>query len=333
MLVYAIPTLSFVVSVIVWFFRGRDAQGRGISITEYEPPLDLSPAEIGVLLDYKATDREIAATIIDLSFRKYIAIRKLEKKRFLGKYTVYEFELLRDDVLDLRSHEKSVINGLFGVVGSQFTAAMQAKIKDPVAREKALRQYPAGTVSLIGRRVTLDEIKPYFYQSATQAKKDIYNQLTAKGYFKKSPLESGVDFIILAILGIVLVPILGRTYYVSLGVSVAIFIFFAIYMNARSKSGQYAKEVAEGFATYLRTVEKDKLALLQSPNAARTGADGAVVYERFLPYAVALDMEAEWTSSFEDAFSQSLAVDMGTVAGDMIDVVRSIAAVVDFLTP
>ena len=112
-----------------------------------------------------------------------------------------------------------------------------------------------------------------------------------------------------------------------------LFIFFAIYMNARSKSGQYAKEVAEGFATYLRTVEKDKLALLQSPNAARTGADGAVVYERFLPYAVALDMEAEWTSSFEDAFSQSLAVDMGTVAGDMIDVVRSIAAVVDFLTP
>ena len=65
----------------------------------------------------------------------------------MGTYTVYEFELLTDDVLDLRSHEKSVINGLFGVVGSKFTAAMQAKIKDPIAKEKALRQYPAGVVA------------------------------------------------------------------------------------------------------------------------------------------------------------------------------------------
>ena len=82
MLVYAIPIVSFIASVTVWLFRGRDAKGRGISITEYEPPLDLSPAEIGVLLDYKATDREIAATIIDLSFRKFIAIRKVEKNDF-----------------------------------------------------------------------------------------------------------------------------------------------------------------------------------------------------------------------------------------------------------
>ena len=185
----------------------------------------------------------------------------------------------------------------------------------------------------MGKKVTIDEIKPYFYQSATQAKKDIYNQLTAKGYFKKSPLEAGVDFILLAVLGVVLVPILGRTYYVSLGISIAIFIFFALYISARSTSGQYAKEVAEGFATYLRTVEKDKLALLQSPGAVRTGADGAVVYERFLPYAVALNMEAEWTSSFDDAFSMGLAADVGTLAGDVVDVVRSIAAVIDFLTP
>ena len=78
-----IPIAIFAVMFYLWWTRGRDPRLRPIA-AQYEPPDQLTPGEVGTLVDNSADMRDITASIVDLAVRGYIVIEEHQKERMLG---------------------------------------------------------------------------------------------------------------------------------------------------------------------------------------------------------------------------------------------------------
>lgn len=308
-------------------------------IALYEPPTDLTPGEVGLLYDNKFEDREITATIIDLSMRGFLAIRKVTRQRPLSSDSVYEFELLREDlgVLDLKGHERAVLNGLFGVVGSVQMDAIHAGITDPNAR-KRIAGYYNGTeqASMIGNRVRIDELQPYFYQYVTQAYMTAHAQLRRTGYFTQgSSLASWLLVLIGAVLigGAVLQTAYSQMIVVLAWIAGIVLIIMgggllagAASFTRRAKLGDKAKRYLDGFILYLNTAEVDRLKYIQAPQTVEQKAEGIKLYQTYLPFAIALGLENEWTEKFQAAYAKSSAWMTGESIATAADLQTSVAA-------
>lgn len=319
----ALPSVTFLLSFRAWLKYGRDGKGKGLVIPQYDSPDDLSPAEVGVLDDYKSTDREITATIIDLTIRGYIRIHQIQtNKRFVNRSS-YAFELLKDDVLELKEHEQELLDGLFGVYTAKKTAHIQKSITDPKAKAKVMRQYPADMVSLVGRRVTLDEVRPYFYSRVVATHEKLYDNITRNGYFTRNPLYGSLFMSFVGLSLIVSAIIVRGTRGIGLCLSSLPPIFFALLMQARSNKGQLAKEYIDGFRLYLQAAEQDRIASLQAPHTSEIrGLSQVHLYEHFLPYAIALGLEGEWSKKFAHVYKSPPAwIDTSNIAYSINEVI------------
>ena len=63
-----IPVATFVLMFWRWWTRGRDPRLRPIA-AQYEPPEQLTPGEVGTLIDNSVDMRDITASIVDLAVR------------------------------------------------------------------------------------------------------------------------------------------------------------------------------------------------------------------------------------------------------------------------
>ena len=79
----AIPPLIFLGMLALWRKRGRDPELAPIA-TQYEPPANMTPAELGTLIDGKPDMRDITASIVDLAVRGYLHIAETQNERFFG---------------------------------------------------------------------------------------------------------------------------------------------------------------------------------------------------------------------------------------------------------
>lgn len=291
--------------------------GRSI-VPVYTPPTDLTPGEVGLLYDHRFGDREITATIIDLAMRGFIAVRKISRKHVFGSYGVYEFELLREDegVLGLKRHEQAVLNGLFGVVGSARMDKIQAEMTNHAAKERIARYYEGiESVSMVGNRVCIDELRPYFFQYVSEAYAATHTQLERDGYFVSGgPLKGWT----VTLLGAALIAgAILQTGYSQVAVVAAwlvgvicVLVGLSLVAGAgafmrRAVLGSKAKRYLEGFILYLKTAEVDRLGHTQAPETVEQRLDGIKLYKTYLPYAIALGLENEWSGKFQAAYTQS----------------------------
>jgi hypothetical protein len=78
------------------------------------------------------------------------------------------------------------------------------------------------------------------------------------------------------------------------------------WLKAPSVAGRKAMDDIEGFRLYLGTAEEDRLNQLQSPQKTPE------LFERFLPYAVALDVQNVWAKRFAGVLAAAGAAAVGT---------------------
>ncbi len=70
------------------------------------------------------------------------------------------------------------------------------------------------------------------------------------------------------------------------------YVFYHL-LKAPTALGAKTLDQIEGFRTYLDTAEKERLEYLHPPEVTPQ------VFEKFLPYAIALDCENSWSAKFE----------------------------------
>ena len=80
-------------------------------------------------------------------------------------------------------------------------------------------------------------------------------------------------------------------------------------LKAPSKSGRKIMDNIEGFRQYLGVAEEDRLNALNPPDKTPE------LFERFLPYAVALDVQNEWAKKFAGVLAAAAAAGAATATG------------------
>ena len=270
---FTAPLAVFALMLRLWYTRGRDPRLRPI-VPRYEPPDGLSPAETGTLVDNRADLRDITSTLVDLAVRGCLVIEERDREGLLGLLASKDFTLRRrkDQPGDLKPHERAVLHGIF------------------VGR---------------GDAVELSDLKNEFYQELPGIRDRIFGALVGRGYYARRPDQVRTTYWVLAaIVGVAAflaaalaanggVDILGAppiTIFVAGALSGAVVFAFGWVMPARTAAGAQALEGVLGFEEFLARVESDRIARVEKTPA---------MFEKFLPFAMALGVEQKWARAFE----------------------------------
>jgi uncharacterized membrane protein len=271
----AIPLLVFAGMFALWRSRGRDPALAPIS-TRYEPPAEMTPAELGTLADGKPDMRDITATIVDLAVRGYVHIEEQDSDRFLGLWTSKDYVFTttkpREDWSALKKHERDLLGAMFGA----------------------------------NEMVSLSDLKNKFYKRLPDLKNSLYENLVKGGLYTARPDRVVTAYIVGAIAFGFLVGIGGAKIMDSLGMqptsaivagiaSGLIIAAFGIFMPSRTVRGTRELENILGFREFLSRVDADRLnRVVKTPE----------MFEKFLPFAMALGVENTWAKAFEGIYSQ-----------------------------
>ena len=261
----------------LWHRLGRDPRLQPITVA-YEPPDALTPAELGTLVDNSPDLRDITATLVDLAVRGFIRIEEREEPRFLGLWSSTGYALHRlKDVSDwdgLKPHERTILNGIFS--NDRATA------------------------------VTLSELENRFYTHLDGIRTSLFEQLRRRGYYRHRPDRVKQVYsmigILVAFISFVPATWLSERYGIALQTGIAagvlsglIIVGFGWFMPARTIRGARTLEKVLGFEEFLARVESDRFQrVMKTPE----------LFERFLPFAMALGVEQNWVRAFTGIYTQ-----------------------------
>jgi uncharacterized membrane protein len=267
-----IPVIAFFVMLWLWWTRGRDPQRQAISV-QYEPPDKLTPGECGTLVDNEAAMRDITATLVDLAVKGYLTIEQKEESHLLGlthsKDYIFHMKKTPTEWAAARSHEQEMLSALFDAGASP--------------------------------DVNLSALQNHFYTRLPAIRDRIFSALMKDGYYLHRPdtVKQGYIGAGLVIGGLLVFGGVGYFQnatgiaagsWISAGIASGLVIcIFGWFMPARTVTGARALEKVLGFEEFLGRVEKDQIERLEKTPE---------LFEKYLPYAMALRVEKKWVQAF-----------------------------------
>jgi hypothetical protein len=255
---------------VVWYLWGRDPSAGLAPDYLSEPPSNLPPGLVGVLVDEKADMRDISATVIDLARRGHLILEEVESKNLYGLGTALQVKKTNAQrPQGLRHYESVIYTNLFGTQDS----------------------------------VRFDTLPYEFFEAMPGIEQALYEESVTEGLFRTSPGAARSQFrglgITTIVIGIVVGLIAGLGWgYITTGVMWPAFpvVLFGIglmvlgpAMPARTRKG--AEEAARwrAFQKYLGNIK-------QYGNIETAAAR----FDAYLPYAVAFGLERRWVSAFTE---------------------------------
>ncbi len=241
------------------------------------------------------------------------------------------------DWMHLKPHERSVLSAIFpptnplrllmeslsrlqNAAGNAALSSSFDRVRAVVTENPALRalseaetcsQGTSRTSSVLEDyeprpAVALSEAQNHFYLHRTAIGNCIFDALIARGYYAKRPDMVRLSYVASGILiGLLMAPP-GR-FLATMGTPLQSWIWSAIltsmiilgfgwFMPGRSMRGAMALAKVRGFASFLGRVEKDHIERMEkSPE----------LFEKYLPYAMALRVENRWAQAFAGIAVQS----------------------------
>ncbi|MEM8773204.1 MAG: DUF2207 domain-containing protein [Pseudomonadota bacterium] len=245
-----------------WRRVGVDPQ-KGPVFPRYEPPEGYSPAGVHYIY-YRSLNghKALIASILNLAINNWITISDVNKKS-----TTLSRPENTDDAGEAFPAEKEFLSNLLSQNSKKTIGG-----KPDTTFTKAYQRFQ----KTVGKRFGSDYFKWNF------------------GYIAIAIALS------VGAIGLAAATAISWSVYMTLGVGVLIIVnvLFAYLLPAPTIKGQEIRTAIEGFRLYLKTAEKLQLNAADTPSGAPP-AMSRERYERFLPYAVALDVEKPWTKHFE----------------------------------
>lgn len=267
-----IPLLVFAAMYRLWATRGRDPRLRPITVV-YEPPDRLTPAEVGTLVDESPDTRDLTATVVDLAVRGYLRITEQKSEQLFGLWSNTDYVFHRSKPAQewtaLPAYERLLLEALFKGSASD--------------------------------EVPLSSLENRFYKSLPTIHDAIFESLQHRKYYTQRPDRVKQGYLIGGIvLGLLLIFALSAladrwgmaplTFLTAGFLSGLIVVWFGRIMPARTLQGTRALEGVLGFEEFLTRVEADRFdRVIKTPE----------LFEKFLPYAMALGVEKNWARAFE----------------------------------
>jgi uncharacterized membrane protein YgcG len=273
-----LPFVVFAIMFYLWWTQGRDPRLRPIA-AQYEPPDQLTPGEAGTLVDNSADMRDITSSIVDLAVRGYMVIEEHQKDRMLGLVHDKDYNFVlkkeRSEWATLKPHEQVLLNGFF-------------------------------TMGTVGESVSMSSLENRFYKNLPDIKSRIFESLVTHGYYRRRPDSVRASYIGVGVV-IGLLSIWGGTgiassmgmapltFIIAGALSAVIICGFGWFMPAHTEQGARALEGVLGFEDFLNHVESDRFnRTIKTPQ----------MFEKFLPFAMALGVEKNWSKAFQGIMTQ-----------------------------
>jgi hypothetical protein len=222
---------------------------------QFTPPKGVLPGMIGTLFDEKADTRDVTATLVDLAARGFWRIEQPDPKG--------DFQIVRlAPAKGLTAYEQLLYDALFGD-GSQTVTSSELQGKS-------------------------------FGQDVQAIQRELYNAVTAVGWFKGNPQTARS---VRSTLGIMIVAggffigfSGGLVVAIPLAVIGAALAISSRFAPVRSALGSAMTSEALGFKQYLETAEADQI----------KWEEGQDIFSRYLPYAIAYGCADRWAKIFAE---------------------------------
>jgi uncharacterized membrane protein YgcG len=269
---YAVFPATLALCFFSWLLRGRDLPGTGTIVVNYEPPDNLTPAEVGTLVDERVDLRDISATIIDLAVRGYLKIEELGSSSWFSSGSDYRFKKLKGPE-GLKNFEQRLYMQIFSR----------------------------------GDEVTLSDLHEKFFPVLPRVKADLYRGLSQAQFFDGNPEKVRGAFLVLgimlvlAVLGaacLIQLALIGRIFFLPVIIAGVLSVLSVVVtsrvMPRKTRKGRVAWEKIAGLQEYIRRAEVDDI-----QEQERQG-----VFERLLPYAIIFGLSKRWGKAFASLYSE-----------------------------
>jgi uncharacterized membrane protein YgcG len=267
---------SFIFCFIFWLLYGRDPK-KGSVYPLFEPPAGYSPAELGYIYFQQYTGQLTASTIVDAAVRNNIKI-DVQRDGLVFKHNEYVFSKsdkaskapatnyndFWSDVKDLIGNriEKGKYNSNLADLTKTIKSHCETRYKGkPKNKLKGLFMLNDGYMALPGIVCFL---------TGVWALIETMGAAVRKNYWQVAYFIAGI-------------------YLCSL-----IFKLFAKLLKAYTAEGRKMRDSIEGFRMFLAGADEQRFDTMNPPKKS------LALYEKYLPFAIALDCEVEWGNKFEE---------------------------------
>jgi hypothetical protein len=254
---------------LIWYLKGRDPKAGPVPEYLAEPPSDLPPGLVGVLIDEKADLRDITATLFDFARRGLVSLEAKGQSAFTSALILKTQGKLP---AGWRDHEKVLFSSVF----------------DPVSPQPC----------------NLNSMPRDFFLQLPNIEAAMYEEAVKEGLFAASPgstrssyKNAGISFLVVGMtLGIAALIFGGSLSPLAVGPALPVALFglglllMSPHMPARTRKGAEEAAKWQAFQKYLSNIQHYK--------DVATVADQ---FERYLPYAIAFGLERRWITAFAKA--------------------------------
>lgn len=315
---------------IVWMLFGR-GPAKGTIVVQYDPPQGMSPAFMRFVRKMGYDDRCFTAALLDMAVKGHLKISEDSDKQYIISRSQGSIPLSTDEV--------KIMNQLLPHGGNIYPEREERRISTAVnALTEHLRlnfekDYFVGNLKYFGCGLLISGVivvasglgdlsdpldmvmfvcasvvmamgSPPFIVAVPELLKRWKSALTSGGA-KGIRIFKAVFFTIAAALFCrigfeVLSDMIDiASPYVVVFLAAAVVINYAFYqfMKAPTRAGRKLHDEIEGFRQFLRITEEERRKLMDLPD--RTPE----LFNRYFPYALALDLEQEWSEQFSDILS------------------------------
>lgn len=323
----------------MWVKVGRDPDRRPITV-RYDPPEGFSPAQLGYLRDRGWRSSQLVAAIVNLAVKGHVTIEKTDGG---------DWRLQRDGSEpgnDVSKGERKLLEKMIGTGGTLILEGRPAKRMRKGM--KALRAELASRLEKVyfvnnrgwfaaGAALSLAGLGFLALRSGVQSQTTIFlgAWLTLWSVGTFSLVWRAIQQWMNAFTGDVTAGFgaLGSTLFSLPFVGAEIFVGYQIYtvaplhllaavvavafvnvlfyhlLERPTLKGREVMERLEGFRRFLGATEEDRFDRMQAPDRSLE------LFEKYLPHAIALEVENEWAGRFEDVLDRASVAEAAGTSG------------------
>ena len=312
---------------IAWMLVGRDP-ARGTIVVSYEPPTGLSPAAMRYLERMGYDDRALVCAVVDLAVRKYLTIQQEGKSFRLAKLRAEDGTLPPEEhnlqhSLFLNSSELAV-----SAAESTTMTAAKKKLTDDLSTAEGHQffhknrgwAWPAillTVATLAAMVLTLQGPQPgavamlvVWLSIWTVVTVTVVRTAASASGSKAASTVSAAVIVLFELVALgIFVFMVGLIPALMVLALAAANVFFISVLKVFTPAGRKLMDQVEGFKQYLVEVDSDRILRMNPPQ--KTPA----LFEKCLPFALALGVEQVWAKQFEGVLAQAAAAGAGTTGG------------------
>nr|WP_255411099.1 DUF2207 domain-containing protein [Legionella sp. km772] len=308
--------------ILSWFYLGQDPNSKVI-IPLFEPPAGFSPQSLGYIKEMESSDKLFTAAIINMAVKKYLMIEETSKKE-------YRLKKIAADENNLTASEKAISQELFKstpsilMVQANHSPISKAveQFNEKLAEEFQKQYFILNTpIILLGIAISVVSLLPLLGPLLFHSF-DYLFAFCIVGFYGFFFIESLIPhkikrfqrfylsvlsiILLIIILGIIFLPLIFDSLFGSnwlIYLLTALFIttnsLFRDLMRRPTPKGMDIVSQTLGFELFLKATEETQMNFRNPPDKTPQ------LFERYLPFALALGLEQSWSEQFSQILSES----------------------------